>query len=295
MTVFSFSRAFAALLLAAAALAVALAAPAGATAPAPSLNYVALGDSYTAGPFIPNQIAVDTPPGCAQSDHNYPHLLASLTSHVSLTDVSCSGAVTDDMTQPQVTAVGTNSPQFDALTKKTLVVTVGIGGNDIGFSSILGSCATATPTGHPCQDAYVVNGVDTLQQRIDATAPKIAAVIQGIHQRSPLAKVMVVGYPDILPTSGPGCFPQMPFAPDDIPYLNGVEVHLDQMLAAEARANRADYVNTYIATIGHDACQSPSNRWIEPVVPASPAAPVHPNAKGEQAMAAATLIRFLLP
>jgi hypothetical protein len=49
----------------------ALAAGAPAAAAAPS--YVSLGDSYTAGPLIPNQLP---PYGCLKSDHNYPHLAA---------------------------------------------------------------------------------------------------------------------------------------------------------------------------------------------------------------------------
>lgn len=269
------------------------AAPGAATATS-GARYVSLGDSYTAGPFIPNQIATTTPPGCAQSDHNYPHLVAAVLHISDFTDVSCSGATTNAMTQPQVTGFGTNPPQFDALGSTTKLVSVGIGGNDIGFSSIIGSCLTATPVGHPCQDLYVQNGVDLLQQRIDATAPKIAAVLQGVHTRSRHAKVVLVGYLDILPLAGPGCFPQVPFAPDDVPYLNGVEVHLNQMLARQARLNHANYANSYVVTIGHDACQSPTVRWVEPLTPANPAAPFHPNAKGQQATAAATLLSLLL-
>jgi len=52
-------------------------------------------------------------------------------------------------------------------------------------------------------------------------------------------------------------------------------------------------VDTYTPTIGHDMCTDPGVRWIEPLTPASPAAPAHPNALGEQAMAAAVLDRLL--
>jgi hypothetical protein len=40
----------------------------------PTATYAALGDSYTSGPFIPQQLQ---PYGCLRSDHNYAHLLAS--------------------------------------------------------------------------------------------------------------------------------------------------------------------------------------------------------------------------
>ena len=123
----------------------------------------------------------------------------------------------------------------------------------------------------------MVNGHDELADRIDATAPKIAAVLDGIHTRSPKARIFVVGYLAILPESGPGCWPQMPIAPDDVPYLRETEKKLNAMLAAQAAANGAKYVDAYAASIGHDACQLPGFRWVEPTVPTTPAAPVHPN------------------
>ncbi len=57
------------------------------------------------------------------------------------------------------------------------------------------------------------------------------------------------------------------------------------MLRQRAEAASATYVDTYTPSLGHDACSDPARRWIEPLVPASPAAPMHPNALGEQGMA----------
>jgi hypothetical protein len=56
-------------------------------------------------------------------------------------------------------------------------------------------------------------------------------------------------------------------------------------ITAEAAANNATYVDTYGGSIGHDFCQPTGVKWVEGLVPTSPAAPVHPNALGEQAMA----------
>jgi hypothetical protein len=61
------------------------------------------------------------------------------------------------------------------------------------------------------------------------------------------------------------------------------------MLRAEALAHGAVYVNTYAPSIGHDACQPPLIRWVEPVVPADGAAPIHPNIRGMQGSALAVL------
>ncbi|MEY2431005.1 MAG: hypothetical protein QOC92_730 [Acidimicrobiaceae bacterium] len=256
-------------------------APNAIAAGAPTPNYVALGDSYTAGPLIPNQIE---PYGCLRSDHNYPHLMGPSLG-LELRDVSCSGARTDHMTTTQGVTPGPNPPQLDAINAGTQIVTLGIGGNDIGFSSIARDCAALDPTTTPCQDKYVVNGVDELSQRIAETGPKVAAVLQEIHVRAPAARVFVVDYLPILPESGIGCWPLLPIAFNDVPYLRDKEKELNAMLATQAGANGATYVDSYTPSIGHDSCQPPPLRWVEPAVPASPAAPVHPNLLGEMAYA----------
>src|SRR3954465_5584275 len=190
-------RSVAALTLSVLALAVAPAAHAA--------DWAGLGDSYAAGPLIPNQQL--NPLGCLRSDHNFAHLAAAALGRP-LADASCSGATTADMTASQdVTPGPANPPQLNALTNDTRIVALQIGGNDIGFTSILENCATANPFAHPCRDKYVVNGHDTLADRIAATAPKGAAVVQGIHSRSPDARVFVVNYAAILPETGSGCWP----------------------------------------------------------------------------------------
>jgi lysophospholipase L1-like esterase len=252
-----------------------LAAPAAA---APDPAYVSLGDSYAAGPLIPVQVPLF---GCLKSNNNYANLTARNLG-LTLKDASCSGAETEDMTSPQnVDPDGPNPPQFDSLTKRTRIVTVQIGGNDIGFSSIARDCANATSNeGTPCQDRYVHDGRDEISERIQATAPKVAAVLQGIHQRSPKARVFIVNYAAILPDEGPGCWPQMPITDGDVPYVRAKEKELNAMIAAQAAANGAELLDWYTASIGKDACKPPVIRWVEPVVPVNAAAPVHPNLGG---------------
>jgi hypothetical protein len=218
--------------------------------------------------------------------------VAPATGQPAFRDVSCSGADTGDMTSAQGVTPGPNPPQFDALDANTRVVTLGIGGNDIGFSSIIESCATLWPFGTPCRDKYVTDGVDQLSSRIAATGPKVGAVLDGIHARSPLARVLVVGYPAILPDTGTGCWPSMPIAFNDVSYLRAKEKELNAMLASQAAARGATYVDVYTPSIGRDSCKSASVRWVEPLIPGNPAAPVHPNARGEAGMAAAVVARL---
>jgi lysophospholipase L1-like esterase len=258
----------------------------GAASASSGPSYVSLGDSYTSGPLIPRQTG--TPAGCLRSTHNYPSLVAAGIGAASFRDVSCQGATTADMAGPQRVPLGTNPPQLDALSSSTTLVTLGIGGNDIGFASIIVNCTAlslTSPFGSPCKNKYTVGGTDQLAQAVSQAGPRVAAVLVAIHQRAPGARVLVIGYPDVLPNSGHGCWPVVPVAYGDVPYLRGVEAELNSMLASEASANGATFVNTYTDSIGHDFCQPPGVKWVEGLTPTSPAAPVHPNALGEKAMA----------
>lgn len=248
---------------------------------APVQRYVALGDSYAAGPLVP--IPTGEPAGCLRSNHNYPAVVAESLGVADFHDVSCSGATTENITGPQSVTLGTNPPQLDALASDTQLVTLSIGGNDIGFADIITECATRSPlqpTGSACKDHYTAGGTDQLAQEIDEAAPKVAGVLAAIDERSPDARVLLVGYPAILPDEGPGCFPVVPFSPGDVEYLREVEKELNAMLADEAAAAGTDFVDTYTPSIGHDACQPPGTKWVEGLVPTAPAAPVHPNALG---------------
>ena len=263
-----------------------LAALAASVGAARGASYVALGDSYTAGPLIPNQIP---PYGCLKSDHNFPHLAAPAIG-LPLRDISCSGAETEDMTAPQeVEFDGPNPPQFSVLDAGTRVVTITIGGNDIGFMEIAESCVTPNPFATPCQDKYNSGGVDLIAERIAETAPKVRAVLRGIHQRAPEADVYALNYAAIFPETGSGCWPQMPIGYADVPYLRAKQKQLNAMIAKQARATGTTLVDWYGASIGHDACKDPLTRWVEPVVPVNPAAPVHPNLAGMEG-AARTLL-----
>src|SRR5689334_6315092 len=92
-------------------------------------HYVALGDSYAA---IASLLTVHGTPGCFRSADNYPSNVARELGVATFTDVTCSSATTGHLTAPQATGLGTNPPQFDALTADTDLVSLTIGGNDLG-------------------------------------------------------------------------------------------------------------------------------------------------------------------
>ena len=94
-------------------------------------RYVALGDSFAA--FGPVAAPMSGPESCLRSSRNYPAVLAESPQIADMVDVTCGGARTTDMTTRQIAQT---PPQFDALTGDTDLVTLSIGGNDIGFGDI---------------------------------------------------------------------------------------------------------------------------------------------------------------
>jgi hypothetical protein len=246
-------------------------------------RFTALGDSYAAGPLIPLPL---TPFGCLKSSNNYGRIAQRTLAFAEYRDATCSGAETEDMTAAQNVSPGPNPPQFNSLSAETRLVTITIGGNDIGFSELAEECVSFFPFGSPCRDQYVNGGQDEISNRIAATAPLVDSVIQGIRARtSTTTRILVVNYSAIFPHRGNGCFPKMPVARGDVAWLRSKQVELNGMLAARAAANGARVVDVYAASDGRDACASSGSRWVEPYVPATAAAPLHPNQRGMQAMA----------
>jgi lysophospholipase L1-like esterase len=269
--------------------AAALALPAAAQAAAGP--YVALGDSFTAGPLVPNPVGA--PAGCGRSDHNYPSIVAAVTGAAVFRDRSCSAATTVHMTSPQPVLLGSNPPQLDGLSADTGLVTIGIGGNDVGLVGAALTCielGALAPTGTACRTHFAApGGGDRLADEIAATGPKIAATLRAAHARAPRARVLLVGYPDVAPRDGTGCYPLIPLSDDDMAYLESMLRRTNAMLAAQAAANDVEYVDTYEDSTGHDACKPLGTRWFEGLVPMSLALPVHPNALGEASMARSVL------
>ena len=237
-------------------------------------HYVAIGDSFTAGPLVSAQMPLL---GCMQSSVNYPKLLAEELGVEEITDVSCSGAVMNDLYENQF---NDTEPQLDALRPETDLVTVGIAGNDFGFAEVLLECSKQSlrnPVGSPCADHYG----SELDDRIEGMRGEVSQVYADIAERSPSATVLAIGYLQIMPESG-GCWPSTPIARGDVPFLDEAQTTLNTLIAEEAAANGAVFVDTFER--GHDVCQGSDTRWVEGLIPED-GAPVHPNNLG---MAATT-------
>ena len=164
----------------------------------PGSQYVSIGSSYAAGYEIQPQ-----EPGagaCGRSLLDYPHLVAAKL-HLQLDDVSCGGAVIADALRQ---SEGANPPQIDAVTSQTRLVTMTIGGNDVGYIGTAIACgqpdSTCTATSNPAQ-------IDAAFQALPNTLTRL---IQAVRTKAPTAIIVLVTYPRLVaPTAcrGPALQP----------------------------------------------------------------------------------------
>lgn len=250
-------------------------------------RYVALGDSFTAAPLVPN---TDLAEGCLRSDRNYPSLVAEALGVGELVDVSCSGARTRDLFRRQPTVEDTSvPPQLRPVRPDTDLVTLGIGGNDFDlFETLVGVCGRLgrrRPPGSPCADELGSRGRDlvAVAARI---GDRVRSALEETRRRAPDATVVLVGYPRLVPDSG-ACA-DLPFAPSDYAYGRRVSAALDDALQAAARRAGVTFVDVHALSEGHDICSD--EPWVNGArTVRGEALAFHPLAEGMQATADAVV------
>ena len=249
-------------------------------------RYVALGDSYTAAPYV---YLTDVAGGCLRSSGNYPALLGAKLD-VKHVDVSCSGATSKDLTGRQNTfQEQTVPPQLAAVTRDTDLVTVGIGGNDFGlFGSLVGTCPISGPQGRIFAPSEGVRCGQVDVRVASADVRRIGALVtrdlRAIHRKAPDATVVLVGYPRILdPTRS--CPKVLPVDRRDTVALNAVTRSLSQQMRSAAERTGSVFVDLYAASKGHDACAG-KKAWVNGVrTDTGRAAALHPFAEEQRAAA----------
>jgi len=262
----------------------------------PRDRYVALGDSYTAAPLKPDNQRIK---GCMRSRHNYPRLVADALGNTELVDVSCSGASTVSMFYTQGFEHGDDKrpPQLDALTADTDLVTVSIGANDFRlFNSMIYECldaAKADPEGSPCREQNTQDKRDRLKRTIARIAPRVSRVVEDIRHRSPEARVLLVGYPKLLPATG-ACPQRLPLAIGDYDYAKRINRRLAVAVRDAGLSAGAEYVNLFRASKGHDICSD--DPWIAGIRGVHrQAMGMHPYPDEQRAVADLILAKLELP
>ncbi len=253
--------------------------------PATPPTYVALGDSYTAAPGVPE---TESESGCSRSSANYPALVAERLDLV-LSDVSCAGADTLALVGSQQTDRGPKAPQFLAVVAGVEVVTLGMGGNDEGlFRDLVTTClslAADDPTGSPCRDAMATAaGGDKAADRIGIIGTRLTSALTGIVDRVPDAAVVLVGYPQLVPATGQ-C-DSLPLADGDYAYVRSLTEQLGAATKKAAEDAGVRYADVLAASEGHDVCAG-ADAWVNGIAndEGRAAAPLHPFAEEQAAVA----------
>ena len=244
------------------------------------IRYVALGDSRAAGPYLDAAAMLG---GCARADAGYPNLVAGSLHATDFVNVACTGARSENVTSvPQPTATGPVPPQIDSLTSDTDLVTLSIGGNDIGWSGLVSACYTDLPGGdaHCRTDPGTTASMDAA---LAALGPKITATLVAVQQRAPRARVLLVGHGGVFDNRG--CWPGIPTSDADAVFVTNFFSRMNRVLAGSAAASGAEFVDVTVGAQGHDACAPSEQRWYEGRQSLSLAKALHPTVAGMRHMA----------
>ncbi|AJK69316.1 SGNH/GDSL hydrolase family protein [Corynebacterium marinum] len=245
-------------------------------------DYVALGDSYAAL----GGTSADTtgPDHCLRSSDNYPAgVLAD--ARVTGRDATCQGAVTADLLRPRHTGSGTIPAQLDALTDSTELVTLSIGGNDIGFGDIAGCFLTAMLAGRESDCAAAWK--ESVAARMTGLPAQLDEVYRAIEERSGGARVIATGY---LPLLAPGdrCTEVELLGDADRAWVVSLTDEVNRIAAEAAERHGAEIVLPEAAE-NHTGCAAPGDRWVDFLGSETGAFPMHPTPAGQAVMADAVL------
>ena len=194
-------------------------------------SYVAQGDSYASGTGTREYYDA----GCQRSNHAYAKQLAAQEG-LDLAHVACSGARISDV----------RANQLGALSSTTDLVTISVGGNDAGFSSVITQCAKPWP--------FTCTGdITNARNFITNTLPgQLDALYTEIESRAPNAQVIVVGYPRLF--NGEECNFLARISPTEQRDLNSVADLLATKIGAAAAAHGFDFVDPRAPFNSHRIC-----------------------------------------
>jgi lysophospholipase L1-like esterase len=257
----------------------------GIDAGVPQIDLVVLGDSYAsaATPFDRGTLNLLGAPSVCARGPAWPRLLSPSTVRLSLTHVSCSGAVIPDLLDRRARA---GEPvQVQALSEATDLVMLAIGGNDTGFSEVFSACRFDAP--ERCAEVAA-----RVAPRADALTGSLVGLYQEVLRKAPNALVLVVLYADSLPAAGtPGLDECVALrAPGDelsdadllviAEWGRAISAGVAEAIAtvADPRLQVADLADAFA---GHRICAEEAWQWGR-----DGAIPFHPNAAGHAALAA---------
>ncbi len=232
------------------------AAPAAAVTPRAEWDYVALGDSYSSGVGASGQTGL-----CLRSSNGYPGLWKAANDPKTYRSVACSGATTDSL----------RSTQLWPLNKGTDLVTLTIGGNDVGFASTVITCTVSSDS--KCA-ATVASALQILRTELTA---KLDATYADIRRKAPNARVVVLGYPILFDEEEVYCgIGGMSIAKRKS--INSGAAELNTLTAARVKAAGFTWSDVTDEFAGHGIC-APAP-WLNGLTVIPPTNSFHPNGTG---------------
>ena len=257
-------------------------------------NYVALGDSYSsgdgAGEYDPETMGSG---GCWRSENAYPMLLAEEFDFTgSLGFYACSSHKGSEMLEQ----IGTPESQIERVTEHTSLVTIGIGGNDLGFIPVLRTCMVRMPV---LDNSACVDQEEEIHERMDTFEETLTEVLEEVHERAPDARVLVLGYPRLFPEEPSSMYYTLSVS--DQRWLNSVAqsfnnrirdtvYRVDGDVYGEREVGSVEYVNVSSALNGYEV--SADEAWLNGIVLGElgeglrvDRASFHPTAEGQMSIA----------
>lgn len=227
-------------------------------ASAAGANYVALGDSYSSG------LGAGSYSGgsCYRSSHAYSEVWAAANDPASFAFVACSGATTTDVINSQLSAVSA----------ATSLISITIGGNDVGFASVMETCVLGS-------NSDCVHAIDQAENEARTVLPgRLDTLFSDIRQHAPSARVVVLGYPEFYDLSrSSGC---IGLSTTKRTALDGGAGVLDGVIRSETgKYSGFTYADVISAFSGHEICDSTS--WLHSVDWSFLTASYHPTAAGQ--------------
>jgi lysophospholipase L1-like esterase len=229
-------------------------------ASAPPVRYVALGDSYSAGTGSGPYSAAGR--ACERSADAYPQLWASRHAPASFVSVACAGATTATV----------RASQLSVLTARTTLVSITVGGNDVGFSQVMRTCVLEL-------DSACLKAVATAESSARKILPaRLDSTLRAIRTRAPLATIVLLGYPDLYDLSrSPEC---VGIGTTKRNALNqGADV-LDRVLSAAAARNGDTFADVRPEFASHQICDGGASYLNALTYPLDSS--YHPNAAGQK-------------
>ncbi|MFB8027898.1 MULTISPECIES: SGNH/GDSL hydrolase family protein [unclassified Streptomyces] len=225
---------------------------------AASVDYVALGDSYSSGVGAGSY---DSASGdCKRSTRAYPALWQAANKPASFAFTACSGARTNDVT----------AGQLGPLTSATDLVSISIGGNDAGFADVMTTCVLQS-------EATCLSRVATARAYVDSTLPgKLDSVYTAISAKAPSARVVVLGYPRFYKLGG-GCIAGL--SEKERSAINGAADYLNAATAKRAADHGFTFGDVTSTFTGHEICSG--SAWLHSVNWLNIGESYHPTAAGQ--------------